>query len=116
MLKFELDLQGIYSMNIAWFGKDQTKKELEGNDYLMLYGALSIICSHNKELLEDYGLTMEDIMEGAAIEGDELYLNGFEGYDLSDRLNFRSLYLNKYGCVIASIEDKKFDRFLDFVM
>lgn len=116
MHKFNLELQGVYSFPLTYFGNEYTKKELKGEDYLKLYGALSIMCLHNLELLEEYGMAMQNIIDDAAIQSDELYLNNFEGYDVTERLNLKSLYLNENDCVIASVYDKKLDRFIDFVM
>ena len=116
MIKFDLDLQGIYSCNVSYFGKEQVKKELQGNDYLMLYGALAIMCTNNAELLEMYNLTTEQVLNDASICDNALHLNGFEGYQLSDRLNLHSLILNKYNCVCVRVYDNKFDRLIDFVM
>ena len=116
MLSFDLDVQGIHSCNLSYFGKEYEKKELQGYDYLILFGALSLMCDNNEDLLEMYGLTMQQVIADASMCDNELYLNGFEGYELSDRLNLKTLYLNKYGCVVASVYDNKFDRYLDFVM
>ena len=115
MIKFDLELQGQNSFPITYFGKEYGKKELKGNDYLMLFGALAIICENNEDLLEAYGLTMQDIIKDAAICSDVLCLNGFEGYEISDRLNLRGFYLNKYNCIMAEVYDNKFDRILEFV-
>lgn len=116
MLKVELELNGLgCTTPLAWFGKDYQKKELKSNDYLKLFGALACICDNNQDLLQEYGYTMDDIVSGSAISDGELYLNGFEGYDISERLNIKSLYLNQYDCVIVSVYDRKFNRFIDFV-
>ena len=115
MIKLDLELQGQTSFPITYFGKEYGKKELKGNDYLMLYGALAIICEHNEDLLNGYGFTMQDIIKDSAICSDVLCLNNFEGYELSERLNLNGLYLNKYNCVMAEVYDKKLDRILEFV-
>lgn len=116
MQKLDLELQGINSFPMTYFGKSYVKKELKGNDYLMLYGALAIICENNAELLDEYGLNMQTIIKDSAICSNELCLNSFEGYQISDRLNLNSLYLNEYDCVIASVYDNIKDRYIDFVM
>ena len=64
---------------------------------------------------KEYGLTMQDIIKNASICSDVLCLNGFEGYELSERLNLKGFYLNKYNCVMAEIYDNKFDRILEFI-
>lgn len=115
MIKFDLELRGQGSFPITYFGKEYGKKELTGNDYLMLYGALAIICENNEDLLNEYSLTIQDIIKDSAICSDVLCLNNFEGYDISDRLNLNGFYLNEYNCIMAQVYDKKFDRFLEFV-
>ena len=115
MNKLDLELQGQCSFPITYFGKSYGKKELKGNDYLMLFGALALICDNNEDLLSEYGLDMQTIIKDSAICSDELCLNNFEGYDISDRLNLNSLYLNEHGCVMASVLDRKKDRYLEFV-
>lgn len=115
MLKFELDLKGHYNFNLTYFGNEYQKKELKGEDFLKLYGALACFCEENQDILDEYGLTMSDIISGAAIQDSELYLNGFEGFDISDRLNLRTLYIDNHDCIRYSIYDRKFDRFIDFV-
>lgn len=116
MLKLDLELQGVNSFPMTYFGNKYPKKELKGNDYLMLYGALAIICENNEDILNECGLSMQTIIKDASICSDELCLNNFEGYDISDRLNLNSLYLNEYNCVIASVLDRKKDKYLEFVM
>lgn len=116
MLKFELELYGLGCITpLAYFGKEYIKKELKSNDYLKLYGALACMCDHNQNILLDYDFKMSDIISNAAIQDNELYLNDFEGYQISDRLNIKSLYLNDYDCIIVSVYDSKFDRFIDFI-
>lgn len=115
MLSLDLELQGICSFPMTYFGKEYGKQELKGNDYMTLYGALSIICLHNEDLINEYGLDMKTIIDESSICSDELCLNSFEGFDISDRLNLKSLYLNQYGNVMASVYDRKKDRFLEFV-
>lgn len=116
MLKFELEFYGISCTTpLAYFGKEYTKKELKENDYLKLFGALACICNNNTEILQEYGFNMSDIIADAAISDNELCLNGFEGFQISDRLNIKSLYLNQYDCIIVSVYDSKFDRFIDFI-
>ena len=115
MLKFELDLKGHYNFNLTYFGKDYQKKELKGEDFLKLFGALACFCEENQEIISEYGYTMQDIISGAAIQDSELYLNGFEGYWISDRLNLKTLYIDTNDCVRYSVYDNKFDRFIDFV-
>ena len=116
MHTLDLELQGTCSFPMTYFGNEYEKKELKGNDYMMLYGALSIICLNNADLLTEYGYTMQDIINDASICSDELCLNSFEGYQISDRLNIKSLFINSYGCVIASVYDNKKDDMLQFVV
>lgn len=116
MLKLDLELQGVNSFPMTYFGNKYPKKELKGNDYLMLFGALAIICDNNEDILSECGFDMQTIIKDAAICSDELCLNNFNGYDISNRLNLKSLYLNEYNCVIASVLDRKKDKYLEFVM
>ena len=116
MLKLDLELQGVNSFPMTYFGNKYPKKELKGNDYLMLFGALAIICDNNEDLLSEYGLDTQSIIKDASICSDELCLNNVEGYSISDRLTLNSLYLNEYNCVIASVLDRKKDKYLEFLM
>ena len=116
MQTLDLELQGTCSFPMTYFGNEYEKKELKGNDYMMLYGALSIICLNNADLLDMYGYTMQNIIDDASICSNELYLNGFEGYQISDRLNIKSLFINSHGCIIANVYDNKKDDMLHFVV
>ena len=92
------------------------KKELSGNDYLKLYGALTIIAQHNVDELEMYyGQNLNDVIDSAAIQDDELYLYGFEGYEIDERYTIRTLFLTVTDNVIMSVYDSKYDRYLNFV-
>lgn len=114
--KIELCLNGVScSFPVTYFGKEYKKKELKGNDYLTLVGALSIICLNNADILEDYGMSISEVIDNAAICSDELYLNSFEGFEISERLNLKSLFINENGCIIASIYDSRKDKFYNFV-
>lgn len=120
MVKFEIDINGLEGFNLAYFGKSWNqnivKKKLENNDYLKLWGALSLLCWKNKDLLEAYGLDAGRVVDEASIQDDELYLAGFEGYELSSRLVFSTLFQDENGRVLACIKDRKKDRFLTFVL
>lgn len=115
MHKFSLDIQGTYSFPITYFGNKYPKKELKGNDNFKLFGALTLIGYNNQDLLEEYGWSIDDLISGASICDDNLCLNDFEGFNISDRLTIKSLYLNQYDNVMVSVYDNKFDRFLHFV-
>ena len=120
MLNFEIDINGLEGFNLAYLGKSWNqnivKKKLENNDYLKLWGALSLLCWKNKDLLEAYGLDAGRVVDEASIQDDELYLAGFEGYELSSRLVFSTLFQDENGRVLACIKDRKKDRFLTFVL
>lgn len=115
MKKFELELNGHYNFNLTYFGTKYEKKALKGEDFLKLFGALACFCEQNAEILEMYGISMQDVISDAAIQDNELYLNGFEGYELSERLSLQTLYIDINDCIRYSVYDKKLDRFLDFV-
>lgn len=92
------------------------KKELFGNDYLKLYGALAIIAQHNADELEMYyGQNLNDVIDSAAILDDELYLMNFEGYEINERYTIRTLFLTVNDNVIMSVYDNKYDRYLNFI-
>lgn len=117
MKKFDLDLFSTNTFPIThFFGEDYGKKELKGNDYLLLFGALSLICENNEPTLNDYNLTMADVIGAASICSDELCLNNFNGYQISERLTLESLYLTKYNGVMMSVFDKKKERYLEFMV
>lgn len=117
MALMKLDIEGIYSsLQPVKPNFKPVKKELEGNDYLKLYGALAILWEHNKENFENYYcLENHSPIESAAICSDELCLWDFEGYELNERYALKSLYLNQYDIVMMSVYDNKKDRFIDFV-
>lgn len=92
------------------------QKELSGNDYLKLYGALTIIAQHNAEELKMYyNQNLNDVISSASIHGNELYLMDFEGYEINERYTIRTLFLTVNDNVIMSVYDNKYDRYLDFV-
>lgn len=92
------------------------KKELKGNDYLKLFGALYFLLDNNKELIEEfYNITIEQGMEDAAIQDNELYLNSFEGYELNERYTIKTLYIDTNDNIVMSVYDYKYNRFLDFI-
>ena len=92
------------------------KKELSGNDYLKLYGALTIIAQHNADELElYYGQNLNSVINSVSIQDNELYLMDFEGYELNERYSIRTLFLTTDDNVIMSVYDSKYDRYLDFV-
>lgn len=113
----KLDIEGLYNgcqpirANYAY-----TKKELKGNDYLKLYGALYIIAEHNADLLREYfANSLHSVLSNAAIQDDELYLNGFVGYELNERYTLRTLFLADNDAVFMSVYDNKKDDYIDFV-
>lgn len=115
MANLKLNIEGLYNSLQPIKAKFEVKKkELKGNDFLKLYGALAIIAEHNKENVEELFLKHNPI-ERAAISDNELYLYDFEGYNLSERYVLRTLYLNQYDCVMMSVYDNKKDRYIDFV-
>lgn len=92
------------------------KKELKGNDYLKLYGALAILFENNRDNFNYYYfIENHNPIEYASICNDELCLWSFEGYELNERYILKSLYLNQYDCVMMSVYDNKKDRYMDFV-
>lgn len=113
----KLQINGLYNgMQPIEPTHEVIKKELSGNDYLKLYGALTILSQNNLEYLEDYyGLSLNDVIEAACIQDNELYLGSFEGYEINERYNLRTLYLTENDNVIMSVYDNKKDRFLDFI-
>lgn len=113
----KLDINGLYGdLQPIMPSYEVVKKELSGNDYLKLYGALTLLAQNNMEYLHDYYCqSLNDIIESASIQDDELYLFNFEGYELNERYILRSLYLTDNDNVIMSVYDNKKDRFLDFI-
>ena len=113
----KLDINGLYGdLQPIMSSYEVVKKELSGNDYLKLYGALTLLAQNNMEYLHDYYCqSLNDIIESASIQDDELYLFNFEGYELNERYILRSLYLTDNDNVIMSVYDNKKDRFLDFI-
>ena len=84
MQNFTLNIQGLYNdLQPIFFGK-QKKKELQGWDYLKLYGALMIILENNEQDLEEYGKEPYEIYKKASIQDNELYLENFEGFELDE--------------------------------
>ena len=89
----KLDIYGLYgALKPIMPSYVVVKRELSGNDYLKLYGALTILAQNNMEYLHDYYCqSLNDIIESASIQDDELYLFNFEGYELNERYILRSL-------------------------
>lgn len=113
----KLDIEGLYNgMQPIRANYKYTKKELKGNDYLKLYGALVIIAGHNADNLQElFGVTVGDTVDDAAIQDDELYLNCFVGYELNERYTLRTLFLSDNDVVMMSVYDSKKDDYIDFV-
>ena len=113
----KLQINGLYSgMQPIEPSYKIIKKELSGNDYLKLYGALTIIAQHNSDELEMYyGQNLNDVINSASIQDDELYLMDFEGYEINERYTIRTLFLTVNDNAIMSVYDNKYDRYLNFV-
>lgn len=113
----KLQINGLYNgMQPIEPTYEVIKKELSGNDYLKLYGALTIIAQHNIDELEMYyNQTLNDVIASASIQDNELYLMDFEGYEISERYTIRTLFLSVNDNVIMSVYDSKYDRYLNFV-
>lgn len=113
----KLQINGLYNgMQPIEPNYEVIKKELSGNDYLKLYGALTIIAQHNADELElYYGQNLNDVIDSAAIQDNELYLMDFEGYEITERYTIRTLFLTTDDNVIMSIYDNKYDRYLNFI-
>lgn len=113
----KLQINGLYNgMQPIEPSYEVIKKELSGNDYLKLYGALTILAQHNQKYLQEYYCqSLNDIIESASIQDDELYLFNFEGYELNERYLIRTLFLTVNDNVIMSVYDNKYDRYLNFI-
>lgn len=113
----KLQINGLYNgMQPIEPSYEVVKKKLSGNDYLKLYGALTIIAQHNAGELEMYyGQNLNDVIDSAAIQDDELYLYNFEGYEINERYTIRTLFLTTEDNVIMSVYDNKYDRYLNFI-
>ena len=113
----KLEINGLYGdLKPIMPNFEVVKKELSGNDYLKLYGALTILAQNNMEYLQDYYCqSLNDVIESASIQDNELYLYDFEGYKLNERYTLRSLYLTDNDNIVMSVCDNKKDRFLDFI-
>lgn len=127
MKKIDFGFRGTCNHEVTYFpDSTQVKRtELRGNDTLMLWGALALAAKHWDEdgQLEEYGLTVAQVIDEAAISDDSLYLGNFEGYALLNgtywndepRYVLKSLELNSNNCIIWNILDRKNDRFVDCV-
>ena len=117
MAFMKLNIEGLYNtLQPIKANFEPIKKELKGNDYLKLYGALAILWEHNKENFKSYYcIKNHNPIESASICSDELYLWDFEGYELNERYILKSLYLNQYDCIMISVYDNKKERYIDFV-
>ena len=113
----KLDINGLYNdLKPIKPNYEVVKKELVSNDYLKLYGALTILAQNNIEYLRDYYCqSLNDVIEAAAIQDSELYLFNFEGYELNERYTLRTLYLADNDNIIMSVYDNKKERFIDFI-
>lgn len=113
----KLDINGLYNdLQPIMPSYEIKKKELAGNDYLKLYGALTILTQNNMEYLHEYYCqSLNDVIESASIQDNELYLFNFEGYELNERYTIKSIYLTVDDNVILSVYDNKNDRYMDFI-
>lgn len=113
----KLDIGGLYEYcQPIMPDYEIVKKELKGNDFLKLYGALALIAENNKEYLTDYYCqSIGDVLNSASISDNELYLFNFEGYEINERYNLKTLYLADNDNIIMSVYDNKKDRCLDFI-
>lgn len=113
----KLDIEGLYNtLQPIKPNYEVIKKELKGNDYLMLFGALSIIAQNNAENLKDYYMqSVGDALEHASICDSELCLNDFEGYEITERYILKTLFLTDNNNIMMSVYDRKKDSFIDFV-
>ena len=113
----KLDIEGLYNtLQPIKANYEAVKKELKSNDYLMLYGALTLIAQNNAENLKDYyNQNLNDVINSASISDNELYLMDFEGYEINERYTIKSLFLTENNNVMMSVYDRKKDRFIDFV-
>lgn len=118
MAFMKLDIEGLYNyLQPIKPNFEPIKKELKGNDYLKLYGALAILWVNNKDNFQNFfHFKNHNPIEKASICSDELYLWDFAGYELNERYTLKSLYLNQYDCVMVSVYDNKKDRYIDFVV
>ena len=110
----KLDIEGLYNtLQPIKANYEAVKKELKGNDYLMLYGALTLIAQNNEENLKDYyNQNLNDVINSASISDN---LMDFEGYEINERYTIKSLFLTDNNNVMMSVYDRKKDRFIDFV-
>ena len=113
----KLDINGLYGdLKPIKPNYEIVKKELASNDYLKLYGALTILVQNNMDILRDYYyLSLNDVIDSASIQDNELYLLNFVGYELNERYTLRSLYLADNDNIIMSVYDNKKNRYLDFI-
>ena len=113
----KLDINGLYGdLKPIKPNYEVVKKELKSNDFLKLYGALAILAQNNMDILHDYYCqSLNDVIETASIQDDELYLLNFEGYELNERYTLRSLYLADNDNIIMSVYDNKKNKFIDFI-
>lgn len=84
-------------------------KIMNTHDINALFGALYFLCKYND-------IDPNTILENAAIQGNKLYLNSFEGYYINDRLSLQALYFNQYNVLIGLVYDNKVDKYLYFIM
>lgn len=113
----KLDIEGLYNtLQPIKANYEVIKKELKSNDFLKLYGALTLIAQNNAENLQMYyNQNLNDVIESASISDSELYLYNFEGYEINDRYTIKTLFLTESDNVMMSVYDRQKDRFIDFV-
>lgn len=89
-----------------------TKKELTGNDcWALRYAALRFI-QKNFCLDENW----QDVDDRNAIQDDELYLNSFDGYQVDERYNVRTVFMTTNGAICADIYDHEKDTFKAYLI
>lgn len=91
-----------------YMNKYAKQETISWHDTSALFGMLYRLVTTNKEILNS---NLFEILDNASICDNNLYLNNFEGYYITDRIKIISIYLNQFDCCTALCLDIKKDKF-----
>lgn len=88
--------------------KYDKQETISWHDTSALFGMLYRLVTTNQDILNG---NLFEILDNASICDNNLYLNNFEGYYITDRIKIVSIYLNQFDCCMALCLDIKKDKF-----
>lgn len=94
--------------------KAEKKESLSNLDYYALrFAAMHFI---NKNFGEEYGIDIKELDDSNAFQDKELYLCSFEGFQINESEDIRTLYLSSDNRIIASVYNNESDSYTDYLI